>query len=159
MADQAKTTGQDDDVIFEERLWPATWIWAFLLGVSMVWILILAPISLIAGYITAAALTIILTILLVRSTPKIVITGRTLQVGRATVERRFVGAAEGFQGEAATEQRGPRLDGRAYLCIRGWISPVVRMQIVDEADPTPYWLASTRRPKQLTAALATVSTA
>jgi hypothetical protein len=46
------------------------------------------------------------------------------------------------------------LDGRAYLCLRGWISPVVRVELDDPDDPTPYWLVSTRRPAQLVAALA-----
>lgn len=142
-------------MLYEERLWPAAWIWSVLLGVSWVWIVILAPISLAAGCITAAALTVLLTIMVVLSTPKITVTEQVLQVGRARIDRRFVGAVDGFESEAATVQRGTGLDGRAYLCIRGWISAVVRVQITDDADPTPYWLASTRRPKQLAAALNT----
>jgi hypothetical protein len=41
----------------------------------------------------------------------------------------------------------------AFLCIRGWIDPVVRIEITDPADRTPYWLTSTRRPEELLAAL------
>ena len=39
------------------------------------------------------------------------------------------------------------------MCIRGWIDPVVRIEIADPSDRTPYWLASTRRPDKLVAAL------
>ncbi len=39
------------------------------------------------------------------------------------------------------------------MCIRGWIDPVVRIEITDPADRTPYWLASTRHPDELVAAL------
>lgn len=152
MTEQVETT---DAVLYEERLWPAAWVWSVLLGVSLVWIVILAPISLAAGYLAAAVLTAILTLLMVLSTPRITVTERTLKIGRARIERRYVGTVEGFAGGAATIQRGTGLDGRAYLCIRGWISPVVRVPITDDADPTPYWLASTRRPKQLAAALNT----
>jgi hypothetical protein len=74
-------------------------------------------------------------------------------VGRATIERRFVGAVQTFRKEEATAERGTRLNGLAYLCIRGWIDPVVRIDITDPSDPTPYWLTSTRRPDELTAAL------
>ena len=87
------------------------------------------------------------------STPSIVVTGETLSVGRATIERRFVGAAQPFRGGEATAERGTRLNGLAYLCIRGWIDPVVKIDINDSSDRTPYWLTSTRHPDELTAAL------
>ncbi len=37
--------------------------------------------------------------------------------------------------------------------IRGWVQPVVRVPITDPADPAPYWLLSSRRPKELAAAI------
>ncbi len=74
-------------------------------------------------------------------------------MGRATIERRFIGAVETFREKEATAQRGTRLNGLAYLCIRGWIDPVVRIEITDPSDRTPYWLTSTRRPEELAAAL------
>jgi hypothetical protein len=43
-------------------------------------------------------------------------------------------------------ERGQRLDARAWLLIRGWISPVVKIEVLDAADPAPYWLVSTRKP-------------
>lgn len=153
MADEAPTT-QSESVIYQERLWPAPWVWIVVLGVSVAAIFVFAPINLTAGYIAAVVLAIILTVLLVLSTPRITVTDSTLQVGRATIERHFVGSVEAFEGDAATQQRGPQLNATAYLCIRGWISPVVRIEITDEADRTPYWLTSTRHPKKLVAALA-----
>jgi uncharacterized protein (DUF58 family) len=153
MADEAPTT-QPESVIYQERLWPAPWVWIVVLGVSVAAIFVFAPINLTAGYIAAVVLAIILTVLLVLSTPRITVTDSTLQVGRANIERHFVGSVEAFEGDAATEQRGPKLNATAYLCIRGWISPVVRIEITDEADRTPYWLTSTRHPKKLVAVLA-----
>ena len=49
-------------------------------------------------------------------------------------------------------ERGPSLDARAWLSIRGWVDPVVKVTLADEKDPTPYWLVSTRRPEDLKAA-------
>ena len=89
---------------------------------------------------------VIIAVLLIVSTPSITVTAETLQVGRATIERRFIGAVTPFSGKEATAERGPRLNGLAYLCIRGWVDPVVRIEITDPSDPTPYWLTSTRRP-------------
>lgn len=142
-------------VLYQERLWPAFWVWVVAAGVAAASILVFAPISMTAGIISAIVVAVVLAVLLVLSSPRIVVTGQYLSVGRAQIERRYLGTVDGFLGEDAVQQRGPALDGTAYLCIRGWISPVVRIEITDPADRTPYWLTSTRRPKQLTAALTT----
>jgi hypothetical protein len=141
-------------VIYREKLWPNVWIWIISAGVAGAGILMFAPISMTAGYTAAAVLFAIIAVLLVLSTPAIVVTEDSLTVGRATIERRFVGSVEAFRGEEATAERGTRLNGLAFLCIRGWIDPVVRIQITDPSDQTPYWLTSTRHPDKLTAALA-----
>jgi membrane protein implicated in regulation of membrane protease activity len=141
-------------VIYREKLWPNAWMWIIAAGVSGAGILVFAPISAAAGFTAAAVLFVIIAVLLILSTPTILVTRDALTVGRATIERRFVGNVESFRGEEATAERGTRLNGLAYLCIRGWIDPVVKMDITDPADRTPYWLTSTRHPDQLTAALA-----
>jgi hypothetical protein len=146
--------GTSAPVLFEERLWPSFWIWLVAAGISGAVILVFAPIDPVIGYVAAGVVAILLTVLLITSTPRIAVTAGALQVGRAQIERRYIGAVEAFRGEDATRQRGPELNGTAYLCIRGWIDPVVRIEITDQADRTPYWLASTRRPAQLVAALA-----
>ncbi|MFJ5859819.1 DUF3093 domain-containing protein [Pseudarthrobacter sp. NPDC092439] len=140
-------------VIYREKLWPGVWIWIIAAGISGAGILVFAPISMAAGFTAAGVLFAIISVLLLTSTPAIEVTGDTLTVGRATIERRFVGEAEAFRGSEATAERGTRLNGLAYLCIRGWIDPVVRIRITDPADRTPYWLTSTRHPERLTAAL------
>ncbi|NUP57924.1 MAG: DUF3093 domain-containing protein [Pseudarthrobacter sp.] len=143
----------DETVIFSEKLWPGAWIWIVAVGIASAGILVFAPISLAAGFTAAAVLLAIETVLLVLSTPSLAVTTRTLQVGRASIERSLVGGAEAYRGKEATAERGTRLNGLAYLCIRGWIDPVVRIEITDPSDPTPYWLTSTRRPEELVAAL------
>lgn len=147
------TPSAEAAVVYREKLWPNAWIWIIAAGISGAGILVFAPISAAAGYTAAVVLFTIIAILLILSTPTILVTENTLTVGRATIERRFVGAAQPFRGEEATAERGTRLNGLAYLCIRGWIDPVVKIGITDPADPTPYWLASTRHPDKLAAAL------
>lgn len=148
-----KSTPGDAVVLFTEKLWPTFWIWLVAAGLAGAGILVFAPISTTAGFAAAAVLFAIMAVLLITSTPAITVTGEKLQVGRATIERRFVGTATGFRGKEATAERGVRLNGLAYLCIRGWVDPVVKIEITDPSDRTPYWLVSTRRPEQLVAAL------
>ncbi|WP_394941000.1 DUF3093 domain-containing protein [Psychromicrobium sp. YIM B11713] len=138
---------------YTEKLWPTPWIWLIAAGISAAGILILAPISLLAGYIAAVVLFLLQLVFLISSTPRIEVTEHTLTVGRASIERQYVGEVTAYRGDAAFAQRGPQLNGLAFLCLRGWISPVVKIMITDETDPTPYWLTSTRRPEQLVAAL------
>lgn len=142
-----------DTVIYSERLWPSPWVWLLVLGAAAASIVTFAPIDVLIGFAAAVVIALVLVTLLVLSTPRILVTSTTLTVGRATIERRYLGAVSAYTGDEATEQRGTALNGLAYLCIRGWISPVVRIEVTDPEDRTPYWLASTRRPKQFTAAL------
>ena len=142
-------------VLYAEKLWPSPWIWIVVVGLSAAGILMFAPISITAGIIAALVLFAIMTTMLLLSTPAIVVDRNTVQVGRASIQRNFVGAVTAFRKDEATAERGVRLNGLAFLCLRGWIDPVVRIEITDPADRTPYWLTSTRRPDELLAALST----
>lgn len=76
-----------------------------------------------------------------------------LTAGRARLPLTAIGVAEAFTGEAARVARGRDLDPRAFTAIRGYAGGVVRVRVTDPADPTPYWLVSTRRPERLVAVL------
>jgi hypothetical protein len=54
---------------------------------------------------------------------------------------------------------GVDADARAYLLLRPYLRHAVRVDLVDPADPTPYWLVATRRPAQLVTALSSARTA
>lgn len=142
-----------DRVLFEERLTPSAGVWVVALMLASLTILVFAPIDLWVGVAAAVVFFGLEALLLLATTPRIVVRERTLQVGRASIERRHVGEVTGHRGEDARRQRGPLLHGLAFVVVRGWISPVVRIQLTDERDRTPYWLTSTRRPEELVAAL------
>lgn len=147
---EAPLNTPDQTVLYEEKLRPSFWIWLIAAGLSSAVIVMFAPISLEVGYGAAVVFAVIVATLLITSTPRIVVTPSTLTVGRATIERQYLGDVGWYGGEDATYQRGPGLHGLAYLCIRGWISPVVRIEVTDAEDRTPYWLVSSRRPDRLT---------
>ena len=140
-------------VLYSERLLPAVWIWLVTAGIAGTFLLAFVPISIEVGIVVAVVAALILSVALLISTPVIRVTADTLQVGRAQIERRWIGDVEAFHGDAATQQRGPALNATAFMCFRGWISPVVKIEITDPADRTPYWLTSTRHPEKLVDAL------
>ena len=82
------------------------------------------------------------------------VTDTDLVAGKARIPITAIGEVTAHHGESARMERGQRLDARAWLLIRGWVDPVVKLEVRDEADPTPYWLVSTRKPEAIIAALA-----
>ena len=75
------------------------------------------------------------------------------RAGRAKVEVRFVGEVEALDAERTRLVAGREADARAYLLLRPYRSKAVKVALRDPADPTPYWLGSTRRPERLAEAL------
>lgn len=138
---------------YRERLWPAAWILGVTALVIPASLLVLAPISLLAGAITGIVLYAGCVALFVYGAPVIAVKDGTLSAGRATIPVGLIGDVLAFDGEEATLERGQRLKANAFLVIRGGIRGVVRAQITDPLDPTPYWLISTRHPTELAAAI------
>jgi hypothetical protein len=138
---------------YRERLWPAPWLLvasALVIPASM---LVLAPISVPAGIVTALLLYGGCVALFLLGAPTIEVDERMLRAGRARVSLELLGEPRVFTGAEATLERGQHLDARAWLLIRGSIDPVVAVPLNDPTDPTPYWLISTRRPRELAAAI------
>lgn len=138
---------------YRERLWPAPWLYVATALVIPASLLVFLPISLEVGIGVAVALYAACVVLLLAASPTITVTADELIAGRARIPLDLVGEVAHFSGEEARAERGTRLDARAWLLIRGWVDPVVRIGITDPEDPAPYWLVSTRRPAALAAAL------
>jgi hypothetical protein len=151
-AELAKTWS-DRGVTYRETLWPSPLLYvAFCLELPIV-VLLVAPFSLPLGIVIASVVFIIIILAITFTSPRIDITDGTLRVGKASIGLEYVGAASAFTGAHAVAERGPNLDARAWTRFRPGIGPVVRLEIVDDADPTPYWLFSSRRPQELVAVL------
>jgi Protein of unknown function (DUF3093) len=81
------------------------------------------------------------------------VAGGELSVGSASVPLRHVGHVDVVPRSGKQEAMGPQLDPTAFVMHRGWVGPLVRVEITDPDDPTPYWIFSCRRPDALVAAL------
>ncbi|WP_436495943.1 DUF3093 domain-containing protein [Actinokineospora sp. HUAS TT18] len=140
---------------FAERLY-VTWYW---------WPLPLVAAGLLAAeihmgypgvrswlpYVVLLPLTLLL---IVRSgRTRVAVEDGELKVGDAHVPLEFVGKVETFGANEKRKVLGPHLDPAAFMLHRGWVGPLVRVELTDPADPTPYWVFSTRRPAELAAVL------
>lgn len=76
-----------------------------------------------------------------------------LRAGEARLPLRYVGRVDVVPREDKQVALGPELDPAAFLMHRAWIGPVVRIEVTDPDDDTPYWIVSTRDPDALVKAL------
>ncbi|MBN9631288.1 MAG: DUF3093 domain-containing protein [Actinobacteria bacterium] len=135
--------------LYRERLWATPWLFISTILIVPAVMLVFAPINFAVGVVLAIVFYAAIVIALLVSAPVIRVTSAELLAGHARIPLEFIGEPVAFRGEEATLQRGQRLDARAWLLIRGWIKPVVKVPVLDVDDPAPYWLISTRNPDQL----------
>jgi hypothetical protein len=138
---------------YRERLWPAAWLFIATALVIPASLLVFVPINIEVGAVTAAVLYAACVAGLLWASPVIEVTDAGLHAGAATLPLECIGTTTAFYGDDAQLERGQRLDARAWLLIRGWVSPVLKVEVVDEKDPAPYWLVSTRQPDAVIAAI------
>lgn len=80
-----------------------------------------------------------------------------LWVDDAHLPLSYVCAAEPITGEAKRVALGPDLSPLAFVVLRPWVPAVVKVTLADPADPTPYWMVSSRRPTALAEAILAAS--
>lgn len=144
--------------IYRERLWASPWLYLSTALVIPASLLVFWPINFTAGVIVAIVLYAGCVTLIMISSPAVTVTDGELIAGGARMPRGLVGKVDCYHEPESTLERGQRLDARAWLLIRGWIAPVVKIENLDPKDPTPYWLVSSRHPEKLEAALASSQT-
>ncbi|WP_423445498.1 DUF3093 domain-containing protein [Kocuria sp. KSNUG] len=143
----------DGAVRYREKLTVSWWMWLIVAFVGGTGFVAVAPINITVGIVVAVVLVLAVGLAVHLGAPSIVLTDEDLRVGRAYIERRYVGRAEALRGAEAREARGPQLDGRAFMNFRVSVPDMCRIEITDPVDPTPYWLTATRHPEELARAV------
>lgn len=106
-----------------------------------------------AAVITAVAVALMTGLFLTYGAARIEVADGHLRAGRARIDLVHVGEAEALDAEATRLAFGRDADVRAYLLLRPYRKRSVKVRILDPRDPAPYWLLSTRRPRELAAAI------
>ena len=138
---------------YSERLtlgplgWVLLVVFAVMLGIAFYPVSVALSLGLALGVLFCGVL------VLVATAPVVQVDAVTLRAGTAQIPVHLVGTAVALDATQSRTELGPKLDARAYLCLRGWIHTAVRIELVDPLDPTPYWIVSTRHPDALVAAL------
>jgi hypothetical protein len=85
--------------------------------------------------------------------PEIEVRDGVLHAGDARIALAHIGAVEALDKDAARRVHGVEADARAFLLTRPYVARAVKVVVEEPDDPTPYWLLSSRHPRQLAAAL------
>lgn len=104
--------------------------------------------------ITAGALALLALALGTYGRVRVAVTDhRTLVAGRAEISVEHIGSTVALDAEHTRLVAGRDADVRAYLLLRPYLRRSVRVEVIDPADPTPYWLLSCRHPERVVAAI------
>ena len=142
------------EVIFKEVIRPPLWLlgfiyFMFLSLVVAIWAALDNRSALIAWIFSTLA---ILTIARAARTT-IEVTDKELIVGRAHIDLRYISKIEELDTQQMRLLRTRDADPASYLAITFWISTGVKITLQDDRDPTPYWLVSCKKSKELTSTL------
>ncbi|ROP26664.1 DUF3093 domain-containing protein [Pseudokineococcus lusitanus] len=138
---------------YRERVLPSAGSWVAAPALAALAGLAAGPLGVGVVAVVVVVVAGVVAAVLLAWSPVVEVADGELRAGRARIPLAELGAATGYDGEDARQQRGPALDARAHVLMRGWADGVVRVEVTDPDDPAPYWLVSTHRPRRLAAAL------
>lgn len=141
--------------LFHERLLPGPGLWIAAVAVGGALGLILIPLHLATAIVVAAVAIIAALVLVVLYSPVLEVADGRFRLGRAQIEVDLLGEPTVLQGEQWALTIGQDFEPLAHHCVRGWTRSGLRVEVLDEEDPTTAWVASTRRPEDLALALRT----
>ncbi len=142
--------------VYEETLVVPTswWLMGSGLVASVAWAFYVATPLLVTSVAAAVAAVIVFAGLARYGAARVATDPDGFSAGRALLPYRYAGRVEALDETATRRVLGVDADARAYLLVRAYCRGAVKVTVEDRADPTPYWLVSTRRPAELAASLA-----
>jgi Protein of unknown function (DUF3093) len=140
-------------MLFRERLTVPV-IWWVLAGLFSLSVLLAvgAYLGPVWGVGTAVAAMLVAAAIFMSASILISVDAHELRVGRASIEHVYIADCRALDAEATRRLAGVDADARAHLVLRPYVKTAVEITLNDNDDPVPYWLVSTRRPQQLSAA-------
>ncbi|MBK9696922.1 MAG: DUF3093 domain-containing protein [Propionibacteriaceae bacterium] len=140
---------------YRERLWvpAAWWVIGLFFAVSFVTAVgfYFGPwVSVVAGVLTGVG---VIATLLWHGSILVRVDEQGVKADGAVLEWAWLGTATALDAAATRRRLGPGADHRAHLIIRGYITTAVELTVNDPDDAHPYWLVSTRRPRELVQAI------
>ena len=135
--------------LYKERVLPSIYFYIASITLPLSLILVALPFSELVAFGLAIASIPTVLVLSWLGSPLISLTGSNLSIGQVSIETNYLGKAEVIDAQSAFQERGVKLDSRAFTKFQIGVKQLVKIEITDPADPTPYWLIATRNPEVL----------
>lgn len=140
---------------YRERLYvPLRWWAQATMFLATIWLAFIVAIpGWIAWAATGALVAVVVALFTGVGSAQISIADGMLHAGPASIPLSLLGEATALDTEETRRVHGVDADARAFLLTRPYLRRSVKIAVADPADPTPYWLLSSRHPRRLAAAL------
>ncbi|HEY8719268.1 DUF3093 domain-containing protein [Pengzhenrongella sp.] len=138
---------------YSERLRPGPLGWAAVVILGVFMGISLFPVSPTIAIAIGVAILLGGTAVAVLAAPRVAVLGGELHAGHAHIPLGLLGKVTELTAVETRVELGTGLDARAFVCLRAGARTAIRVDVIDPADPTPYWLVSTRHPRELASAL------
>lgn len=138
---------------YQERVLPSIAVYLALFVIPASLFLVFLPFGENLALLCTVGSALILLIISFVTAPKIYLDEQRLTVGKATIERIHLGFAKEIPRAKAFEERGRNLNPKAFAKFQAGVKELVLVEVIDDSDPTPYWIFSTRNAEVLAARL------
>jgi len=78
--------------------------------------------------------------------PTLSLSVKTLSIGNVQIPTQYVKAITVVEARAQQSEKGPKLNPSAYVRFQVGVRGLLKVELNDPNDPTPYWLISSRNP-------------
>jgi ABC-type transport system involved in multi-copper enzyme maturation permease subunit len=135
---------------FREVIRPPFWLLAFIyfMFLSLV-IAFWAALGNQSATISFIFLTLLLILIAIKSKSEVVVSNGQLKAGGAHIDLKFLGEVKSLNRDEMRLLRTRDADPAAFLAIKFWVSTGVKITLLDQRDPTPYWLVSCKKMDEL----------
>lgn len=139
--------------LFSERLLPSAAGWFGIVAFAVVLGIALTVAGPVVAVITCAVALVVGCAVAWWTSPVVEVRDGVLRAGRTEIPTALLADVVKLDREGVRTQMGTGWDARAFACLRTWTGGAIRADVVDPADPTPFWVVSTRRADDLAAAV------
>lgn len=140
-------------LLHSERLLPSAAGWFGVVAFALVLGVALTVAGPVAAVVTAVVTLVVGCAVAWWTAPVVEVRDGVLRAGGTEIPTSMLADVVTLDREGVRTQMGTGWDARAFACLRTWTGGAVRATVVDPADPTPFWVVSTRRPDDLAAAV------
>ena len=79
--------------------------------------------------------------------PTLKLNKESLSIGKVLIPTKYVKSVTVIETNAQQSEKGPKLHPAAYIRFQVAVKGLLKIELNDPADPTPYWLISSRHPE------------